>query len=157
MSRHKNQVHKLYTVVETCSFTIAVQSIQWQPCKTHILSLPAAPTAPPSTPQVSELTAQSFNLIWQPPPFEATNGEIRQYILAIVEVETELTFEVTANSTQMIVGSLHPHYNYLCKVQAVTVDSGPFSEIISVHLLESGTRLMYSSTVTEDVLSHARN
>jgi len=54
---------------------------------------------------VSELTAQSFNLIWQPPSFEATNGEIRQYILAIVEVETELKFEVTANSTQMAVGS----------------------------------------------------
>ena len=138
MSRHKNQVPKLYTVVETCSFTIAVQSIQWQPCKTHILSLPAAPTAPPSTPQVSELTAQSFNLIWQPPPFEATNGEIRQYILAIVEVETELTFEVTANSTQMIVGSLHPYYNYMCKVRAETTQPGPFSDVISVLLLEEG-------------------
>jgi len=106
---------------------------------------------------VAELTAQSFNLIWQSPPFEATNGEIRQYILAIVEVETEHQFEVTANSTQITVGSLHPYYNYLCKVQAVTVDSGPFSEIISIHLLEAGTRLMYSSTVTEDVLSHTRN
>ena len=103
---------------------------------------------------MSELTAQSFSLVWQPPPFEATNGDIRQYTLAIVEVETELYFEVITNTTQLTVDSLHPYYKYQCKVQAATVDTGPFSETISVHLLEAGTRFyVFCSSVRDHIIS----
>ena len=100
--------------------------------------LSPAPTAPPSTPQLTELTSQSFSLMWQPPPFEEINGDIRRYTISIVEVETGQEFETMTNISQATVTSLHPYYNYMCKVRAETILPGPFSDVISVLLLEEG-------------------
>ena len=102
-------------------------------------SLFSAPTATPSVPQLTTLTSRSFSLMWQPPPFEQINGDIRRYTLLIVESETGRQFEVTTNDTQIIISSLHPYYNYMCRVRAETTQPGPYSVAISVHLLEEGT------------------
>ena len=103
----------------------------------HDLFSPA-PTAPPSTPQLTNLTSQSFSLMWQPPPFEEINGDIRQYTLSIVELETGWKFKVTTNDTQITINSLHPFYNYLCRIRAETTQPGPYSDEISLRLLEQG-------------------
>jgi len=42
------------------------------------------------------------------------------------------------NISQATVSSLHPYYNYMCKVRAETILPGPFSDVISVLLLEEG-------------------
>ena len=76
--------------------------------------------------------------MWQPPPFEEINGDIRHYTISIVEVETGQEFETMTNITQATVRSLHPYYNYMCKVRAETILPGPFSDMISVLLLEEG-------------------
>ena len=76
--------------------------------------------------------------MWQPPPFEEINGDIRQYTLSIVELETGWKFKVTTNDTQITINSLHPFYNYLCRIRAETTQPGPYSDEISVHLLEQG-------------------
>ena len=76
--------------------------------------------------------------MWQPPPFEEINGDIRHYTISIVEVETGWEFEVMTNITQATVSSLHPYYNYMSKVRAETTQPGPFSDVISVLLLEEG-------------------
>ena len=97
-----------------------------------------APTAPPSIPQLTTVTSQSFTVVWQPPPFEQINGAIQRYTLLIVESETGREFEVTANDTQTTINSLHPYYNYLCRVRAETTQPGPYSVAISIRLLEEG-------------------
>jgi len=76
--------------------------------------------------------------MWQPPPFEEINGDIRHYTISIVEVETGREFEVMTNISQATVSSLHPYYNYMSKVRAETTQPGPFSDVISVLLLEEG-------------------
>ena len=76
--------------------------------------------------------------MWQPPPFEEINGDIRHYTLSIVELETRREFEIMTNVSQVTVTSLHPYYNYMCKVRAETTQPGPFSDVISVLLLEEG-------------------
>ena len=76
--------------------------------------------------------------MWQPPPFEEINGDIRHYTLSIVELETRWEFEIMTNVSQVTVTSRHPYYNYMCKVRAETTQPGPFSDVISVLLLEEG-------------------
>jgi len=76
--------------------------------------------------------------MWQPPQFEEINGDIQHYTIYIVEVETGREFEVMTNISQATVSSLHPYYNYMCKVRAETTQPGPFSDVISVLLLEEG-------------------
>ena len=76
--------------------------------------------------------------MWQPPPLEEINGDIRRYTLLIVESETGRQFEVTTNETQITINSLHPYYHYMCRVRAETTQPGPYSVAISVQLLEQG-------------------
>ena len=97
-----------------------------------------APTAPPSIPHLTTVTSYSFTVTWQPPPFEEINGDIQRYTLLIVESETGRQFEVSANDTQITINSLHPYYNYLCRVRAETTQPGPYSVAISIQLLEQG-------------------
>ena len=94
--------------------------------------------APPSIPQLTTLTSRSFTVMWQPPPLEEINGDIRRYTLLIVESETGRQFEVTTNDTLTTINSLHPYYNYLCRVRAETIQPGPYSVAISIRLLEEG-------------------
>ena len=91
---------------------------------------------PPSVPQLTTVSSQSFTVAWQPPLLEEINGEIRRYTLLVVESETGHQFEVTTNDTLITINSLHPYYNYMCSVRAETTQPGPYSMAISVHLLE---------------------
>ena len=98
----------------------------------------AAPLAPPSRPVDFGITHDSLSLNWQAPPFEETHGVIRNYVIAVHEVETGRNFTETSNVTQVTLSNLHPFYTYNCSIAAVTVGTGPFSEYISIRLPEAG-------------------
>ena len=58
-----------------------------------------------------------------------------------MELESGVVFQrLTVNSsTERLVDSLHPHYNYTCAVAAVTVVEGPFSASVMVTTGQDGT------------------
>lgn len=103
----------------------------------HPCSNSAAPSAPPTFLNHSQLTAFSVHLEWIPPPSEYWNGIIRQYVLIRTELETG-TNVVTRSLPQAehTVGNLHPFYNYNFSVCAVTVLQGPCSDAYTVKTLE---------------------
>lgn len=74
------------------------------------------------------------------PPSEDHNGVIRHYIVRCTEQDRGRMFQqVTVNATtQRIVDSLHPFYNYSCTVAAVTVAEGPSSSRITVTTEQDG-------------------
>lgn len=84
------------------------------------------------------VTETSFTLTWQPPPFEGSNGVIRQYVIQVLEVDTEITFTETSNLTVLTLEGLHPFYSYSCRIAAETIGVGPFSISITVQLNEDG-------------------
>jgi hypothetical protein len=45
---------------------------------------------------------------------------------------------LTTLSTTITVTGLHPYYTHRCNVSAVTVDEGPFSDLVDVTTLEDG-------------------
>lgn len=84
------------------------------------------------------VTETSFTLSWQPPPFEGSNGIIRQYVIQVLEVDTGSLFTETTNITELTLDNLHPFYSYSCRIAAETVGLGPFSIPITVQLNEDG-------------------
>lgn len=104
----------------------------------NLCSYFVVPSASPSTLSTTSVTSESFTLMWQPPPFEETNGIIRNYVIRVTEVNTGQTFTETSNTTQVILVGLHPFYIYECQVAAETVGLGPYSTQITVQLDEEG-------------------
>ena len=107
------------------------------PCSCKILT---APSSSPSNVSTEQVTSTSFTLSWMAPPTEDHNGVIRHYIVRCTEQDHDRRLQrVTANSTtQRIVDSLHPFYNYSCTVAAVTVAEGPYSSKIAVTTAQDG-------------------
>ena len=79
-----------------------------------------------------------MTLSWDPPPFDQINGHIRLYIVVVTERETASEFQVQSNYTRVTLQSLHPYYNYTCRVAVVTTGSGPYSGNLTIQLPEDG-------------------
>ena len=83
-----------------------------------------------------------LNLIWTSPPEAEWNGDRRGFRIVLVEVETNTTqqftvADVTATSYRM--SSLHPFYNYECRIVAYnSAGRGPFSSTVTARLPEDG-------------------
>lgn len=75
--------------------------------------------------------------MWEPPPPIDVNGILRYYVVEITERETGSIFDVIAIDQDLHFGSLHPYYNYDCRVAAYTTGSGPYTDAIAVQTAEA--------------------
>ena len=98
----------------------------------------AAPSGPPQLVSVQPLSPTSLLMSWDPPLQELWNGIIQQYMVRIIELETERVTTLFTETTTVNVTSLHPYYNYNCTVAAETTSTGPFSSPVIIRLPESG-------------------
>ena len=76
--------------------------------------------------------------MWEPPPPEHHNGDIREYRINVTEVETGNKLRFTTEDTEITVTDLHPYYRYVCTVTAVTISEGPYSANITARTHEAG-------------------
>ena len=83
-------------------------------------------------------TSTSLSLSWLPPLEGTQNGIIRSYIVHIREVDTDQLSYYNSTETMLVVGPVHPYYNYECSVAAVTISQGPFSDTFLVETPEDG-------------------
>ena len=102
----------------------------------------SAPSGVPNNSSGVSLNSTHILLTWDPPHLNQTHGNIQEYRIQIVEVETGNISLYSSVVTELIVGPLHPYYTYNCSVHAVTVEPGP-STIIIVRTGEAGTYIMY--------------
>ena len=107
-----------------------------------VLTDESVPIATPQEVTASEVTSAYLTLTWNPPPFEETNGIIRYYMVRVSEIETGTSFFVTSNDTEITVPDLHPYFTYECNIAAFTIDLGPYSNAITIQLLEEGKSLL---------------
>ena len=104
-------------------------------------SIVAAPTAAPIGFAGLVQSSSSVFLTWSEPPFEHQNGIIRDYHIVVTETETgNVVYNQSIGGPQpeVTVSSLHPNYNYVCTVAAITVGKGPETAPISLMTLEDG-------------------
>lgn len=79
----------------------------------------------------------TIRLSWEPPPPYLQNGLITLYTVNITERETGSMFQLTTTYMHIQIPDLHPNYVYECRVSAVTIAEGPFSEVFAVRALVS--------------------
>lgn len=89
----------------------------------------------------TSVTSTSFLLSWVNPPQANHNGIIRNYTIAIIELNTGNMVQYVSQTTSWTLDSLHPDYNYSVAVAVVTVAEGPFSPELIVSTSEDGTSL----------------
>ena len=104
-------------------------------CK-NICFCSTAPDSHPSNTTGRALNSTHIYLMWEPP--EDPNGDIREYRVNVTEEETGRMFQLSTDTSSIIIGSLHPYYTYNCMVVAVTIAPGPFSTVITVRTDEDG-------------------
>ena len=105
----------------------------------YIFCLISVPTGNPQDFIAVPVNSTSIQLTWHDLQPEERNGIIRIYRISITELETGSVLNITTDkaTTQQIVNSLHPFYNYCCTVAAFTVGLGP-SAITDVQTLPEG-------------------
>ncbi len=97
-----------------------------------------APSAPPQNVRVEVLNSTAISLQWAPPPEHFHNGLIRKYKMHFFENESSSQLEVFSTELMATIHNLHPAYTYLCKVAAVTVSVGMYSEVVIISTPMSG-------------------
>lgn len=80
----------------------------------------------------------ALTLSWIPVPPVDLNGLLKYYEIDITDVETGHNVQSTTLSTSKSIDMLHPYYEYNCRVAAVTIRRGPYTQYIRVRTDESG-------------------
>lgn len=100
------------------------------------------PTAPPQNVSYGGRTNVSITLVWNPPPFEHQNGQIRSYSIIITYplLGTQQLLTTNSSYTNFTIGGLQPYSSYLFTVAAETISLGPYSNTINISTVE-GSKL----------------
>lgn len=85
------------------------------------------PSGPPNSVVVTVANSTSATVTWTEPNAEDQNGNIKHYLVTLSGPDGEQSFKSTGLSIQL--SDLHPYYTYTCKVNAVTIGSGPYSNV----------------------------
>ena len=106
------------------------------------------PGGPPKNFTADVRSSSQILLMWQPPSNEIQNGRIRLYTASVFEVQTDTNFSYTLYSqpsedSALLVQSLHPYYDYMCNVSAVTIGPGPYTSPLTVRTFEDGECLPF--------------
>ena len=114
-------------------------------------------TVPSASPQSLTGSVESSTLIylsWEAPPPYDRNGEIIYYSIEMHERETGRfwSLPVFNGKTSAFIGSLHPYYNYECRVAARTIGLGPYSEPINLLTNEEGIDCSQVIICTQNVI-----
>ena len=96
--------------------------------------LSSVPSAPPQNVTGEAVNSTAIIVSWKPPPITEQNGIIILYTIHLREVPTQraLAYVQEGQQRMLVIGSLHPYYDYECSVAAKTVvGSSPLSETVT--------------------------
>ena len=78
---------------------------------------------------VNFISSTAVSFLWNALDEADLNGVLQYYKIELENIENEQTTFFTTPETTIDIDSLHPYYNYVCRVEAVTVSSGPEAEV----------------------------
>ena len=99
-----------------------------------------APESHPLNSTGYAINSTHIALNWSSPHESDLNGILREFRINVTEAVTStLTqYSTSPDTTEIIIGPLHPFYIYHCTVVAHTVEGGPSTAVISVRTHEDG-------------------
>ena len=104
----------------------------------------AAPDDVPQEVVAVNVESRLIELSWSPPPAHTHNGEIVHYLIIYTEIQTGTNNTVVSFDTEIVLGNLHPFYDYLVTIAAYTIDFGPSSSPIIIQTLEDSEFEFYA-------------
>jgi receptor-type tyrosine-protein phosphatase Q len=120
------------------SISVAAVTIVTGPSSTpiEVETSEDVPSGSPDTVTLTPLSPYRLSVMWQAPPVETQNGEIRYYVVKVIEEVTmaETLLNTSDDSTVFFLDELHPYYHYIVTVAAASVGIGPFSSQSTVHM-----------------------
>ena len=93
--------------------------------------VPAVPTGAPLNATGRAVNSTAIIYTWEQPAPADRNGNITSYSLEVTELITGITsvYRQSGAHIELVVGSLHPFYEYECVIAAETsVGRGPYGE-----------------------------
>ena len=116
----------------------------------HYLAF-AAPSGPPQGVSAIALGPRMIQINWSLPLPEEQNGIIRNYTVNITVAETGQYMQLTTDNNTITAESLHPFYHYHYSVAAVTIASGPYTEVNVLQTPQDGEMVFsyHFSTCTD--------
>ena len=107
-----------------------------------------APGSHPLNSSGYAINSTHIALNWSAIPEEDLNGVLREYRINVTEglTGTQQQFTTAHDTTEIVVGSLHPFYIYHCTITAYTVEGGPTTNVISIRTHEDGMIYSYMGT-----------
>ncbi len=103
----------------------------------YTLQFNAAPGLSPEGVTVDVQDARTFNVSWSLPRSQQ-NGVLRSYTVSLTDAASEMVHQYRSNSTSIMIRELVPYSTYSIRVAAVTVATGPLSEIVYADTPEAG-------------------
>ena len=94
-----------------------------------------------------------MHVSWSPPLTNEINGIIQYYVVNVTVSETTDEYHFEANSTNLTINDLHPHYTYHVVVSAFTIALGPYSASQHITTLQDGKYLILPSNFIEKLFS----
>lgn len=79
-------------------------------------------------------------MTWLPPLPMEQNGVLELYNITVHELNTGTTTRYwrEADHNQLVISLLHPYYDYEVSIAATTVQTGVFTDPVTVRTLEAG-------------------
>ena len=114
----------------------------------------SAPSEAPANLSGYAVNSTTIALMWDAIALENQNGLLHYYLVSVLELDTGEIDTYTAGATQLNIPGLHPYYTYTCKVAAVTIRIGPFSQSVSIITPQDGDYFRGCYKILLDVYLH---
>ena len=90
-----------------------------------------APSSAPRNVKATILNPTVANLSWDAPLQANQNGIIRHYHINVTEVDTARQWTLISMTNTYLLNFLRPHYTYLYSIAAVTISTGPYTQLFN--------------------------
>ena len=93
--------------------------------------LSSAPSSAPRNVEATIVSPTVARLSWDAPLQTDQNGIIRRYHINITEVDTARQWTLISVTNTYILNFLCPHHTYLYSIAAVTISTGPHTQLLN--------------------------
>ncbi len=92
----------------------------------------AVPSVAPNNVTAVAVNSSVLAVTWEQLPVDQQNGIVQYFTVTVQVQQTSAMFSIDTTELTITISNLHPAYDHILRVAAVTVATGPFSDPVTV-------------------------